>query len=95
MDILTAGPDRVKVEVFNDGTRPVESYVDRAMQKIMYVGNNIPAALYDQMVAEEAKIRGVIQMTVRLAVQERRMRDAFIAEGAGENEVADMIRKDT
>lgn len=63
-----------------DSANPPEFWTDLAVDKIMAVANTAPQPIRDQAFAFQDRIRNIILHTIRVAVQERQVRDALLAQ---------------
>lgn len=77
-----------------DSTHTPEFWADRAMARIMFVGDTAPQPIRDQAHQVEEYIKKVVFQTIVSAIEERRARDALLAERKGDNELAQIIRED-
>ncbi len=85
----------VKCVVYSNGVRPPKDYAESVTRKILYVGKDLPPLAVEQMNDFKKKLEWGISQVIQQAVSERQDRDAFLAEGHGGKEVADIIRKDS
>lgn len=81
MDAAEMGLGPIKLYIGKPNrTMPPEFWAERAMEKIMSISDNSPMPIRDQARAFHEKIQYVILRAVESAINERRARDAFLAE---------------
>jgi hypothetical protein len=91
---MDAGMMNLSVQVVNNGVMGPDGWTDLAMQQIMGIAESAPSPIRQQAEAFSAQIRWVICHYIGHAVDERRSRDALLAENSGQNAIAAMIRGD-
>lgn len=84
----------ISVAVTNGRTRTPAEWAELATRKVISVSAAAPQPIRDQAHAFEGQVRRVFENYLRMAVDERRTRDAVLAETGGRPEVAEAIRKD-
>lgn len=82
------------VKVMNNGTWPAEHYAKRATEKIIGISDSTHPEIRNQAHEFANKIFQMIYIAVKQAVDERRARDALLAERSGREDLAQVIRRD-
>lgn len=77
--------------VSNRGWSP-EEIADRALEKIIYVGDNVDPVLRDQAVAFKEHIRGVLVFYMREAQKSERTTICAKLQQQGQADLANLIR---
>lgn len=92
--ILQGGLGNLRIDVSPpEKCQPLELWADIAISKIISVGDNAPEPIKQQALAVRDAIYKVVLDAVRSAANDRRFRDAYIAQKK-DSEIANMIRED-
>jgi len=92
--ILQGGLGALRIDISPpEKCQPLELWADIAVNKIISVGNNAPEPIRQQALAVRKAIYKVVLDAVRSAADDRRFRDAYIAQKK-DSAIADMIRED-
>ena len=83
----------VNVMTSEQGGHSSEQIVELAMDKILKVSENAPPAIKDQAEAFQNNVRQVLYFYVELARQQERATIANRMAKAGQNEMADLVRR--
>lgn len=92
--ILQGGLGALRIDISPpDKCQPLELWVDIAVNKIISISDNAPEPLRQQALAVREAIYKIVLDAVRSAANDRRFRDAYIAQKK-DSEIAHMIRED-
>lgn len=83
----------VNVMTSDDGGHTNEQIAELAMDKILRVSDSAPPAIKDQANAFKENIRSVVLHYIELARREERATIARKMAKAGQNEMADLVRR--
>lgn len=82
----------VRVDTTSNGGHPVEFWVDRTLDRLVYVSNTAPPAIRDQAMAYQEKMRQVIASGMSQAVQSHHTTLLHHLNKAGMREAAALIQ---
>ena len=83
----------VNVMTSDEGGHSTEQIVELAMDKILRVSDTAPPAIKEQAEAFQSNIRQVLLFYIELARQQERATIANKMAKAGQNEMADLVRR--
>jgi hypothetical protein len=63
----------VKVVTTRDGGRPPEFFAERIMDRLMYVGDNIPEPLKEQVLTYQYQMHQIILAGIKAAIESDRV----------------------
>lgn len=89
---LTVG--EIKAIAVSNRTMTPEEWADLAANKMMHVADSAPPPIKDQALAFKARLKSLAAHYIRMAVDERKSRDAHLAETAGHPDIAAQIRSE-
>jgi hypothetical protein len=84
----------ISLAVTNGRARSPAEWAELAVRKVVTVSDSAPPPIRDQAHAFREQVRRVVENYIAMAVDERRSRDAMLAETAAQRDVAEAIRKD-
>lgn len=82
---------QLQVRTSSNGGHSVDDLTNAAVERILYVGENVHPAIRDQAIAFKEHIRGIIGFYMKEAIQSDRTTVANILKNAGHPELASII----
>jgi hypothetical protein len=72
-DGTTMSVGSVKVVTTSNGGRPPEFFAERIMDRLMYVGDNIPEPLKEQVLSYQVQMHQIILAGIKAAIESDRI----------------------
>ena len=90
---ILAVPGTVTVTTSSHGGLPVEHWVERALERIVYVGDQSIPAIRDQAEAFKGQIRAALDYYMRQAIKSDRTTVYNLLLQQGETQMAEIFRR--